>query len=97
MSYEEPGNLSIRFQNEVPFCEVDNMELKNQIERLFMRHQIAFSEDWNGKLFTKSTKCIIRINSLVAEQAKELLSKSDIDLKEVNFIEVKRGNIRIEN
>lgn len=97
MSYEEPGNLSIRFQNEVAFCEVDNIELKNQIERILMRNQIAFSEDWNGKLFTKSTKCVIRINSLVAEQAKALIEASILDVSEIRFLEVRRGNIQLEN
>ena len=96
MSYEEPGNLSIRFQNEVAFCEVNNIELKNQIERIFMKNQIAFSEDWCGKLFSKSTRCIIRINSLMADSARVLLEESGLDLKEVNFLEVKRGNIQLE-
>ena len=96
MSYEEPGNLSIRFQNEVAFCEVNDITLKNNIERIFMKNQIAFSEDWCGKLFSKSTRCIIRINSLMAESARELLEESDLDLSDVNFLEVKRGNIRLE-
>jgi hypothetical protein len=96
MSYEEPGNLSIRFQNEVAFCEVNNIELKNNIERIFMKNQIAFSEDWCGKLFSKSTRCIIRINSLMAEPARELLDRSGLDLSQVNFLEVKRGNIQLE-
>ena len=96
MSYEEPGNLSIRFQNEVAFCEVNDITLKNNIERIFMKNQIAFSEDWCGKLFSKSTRCIIRINSLMAESARELLEESDLDLGDVNFLEVKRGNIRLE-
>ena len=96
MSYEEPGNLSIRFQNEVAFCEVNDITLKNNIERIFMKNQIAFSEDWCGKLFSKSTRCIIRINSLMAEPARELLEESDLDLSGVNFLEIKRGNIRLE-
>ena len=96
MSYEEPGNLSIRFQNEVAFCEVNDIELKNSIERIFMKNQIAFSEDWCGKLFSKSTRCIIRINSLMAESARELLEESGLDLSEVDFLEVRRGNIRLE-
>lgn len=96
MSYEEPGNLSIRFQNEVAFCEVNDIELKNNIERILMRNQIAFSEDWCGKLFSKSTRCIIRINSLMAEPAKELLMASDLDLSHVQFMEIKKGNIQLE-
>lgn len=96
MSYEEPGNLSIRFQNEVAFCEVNNIELKNNIERIFMKNQIAFSEDWCGKLFSKSTRCIIRINALMAETARALLDSSGLDLSQVNFLEVKRSNIQLE-
>ena len=96
MSYEEPGNLNIRFQNEVAFCEVNYIELKNNIERIFMKNQIAFSEDWCGKLFSKSTRCIIRINSLMAEPARALLDASGLDLSQVNFLEVKRGNIQLE-
>lgn len=96
MSYEEPGNLSIRFQNEVAFCEVNDIELKNNIERIFMRNQIAFSEDWCGKLFSKSTRCIIRINSLMAEPARALLDASGLDLSGVVFMEIKRSNIQLE-
>lgn len=96
MSYEEPGNLSIRFQNEVAFCEVNSIEIKNQIERVLMKNQIAFSEDWCGKLFSKSTRCIIRINSLMAETARDLIEKAGIDVSQIEFIEVKRGNIQLE-
>lgn len=96
MSYEEPGILSIRFQNEIEFCDVSDIDQKNQIERILMRNQIAFSEDWCGKLFTKSNRCIIRINSLMAEKARDLIEEAGIDVSKVEFFEVKRGNIQLE-
>lgn len=96
MSYEQPGVLSIRFQNEIDFCEVNNVDLKNQIERILMRNQIAFSEDWGGRLFTKSEQCVIRINSMMVEKAVMLLQESEIDLSKISFCEIKPKNIQLE-
>lgn len=97
MSYEEPGILNIRFQNEIDFCTVNETSIKNQIERILMRNQIAFAEDWGGKLFSKSTRCNIRININMAEKARELIENSGLDLSKIEFLEIKHSKLQLDS
>lgn len=71
---------NVKVHNEIEFCKVSNMEIKQKIERAFLSNRISYYERWEDVSFFKrffGTKerqtCIICINSMQKEKAEVII------------------------
>lgn len=81
---------NIKVHNEIEFCTLTNIDLKNQIEREFLKGRISYYEKWEEaglfkKIFGVRTGCTICINEMQKEKAEEIIADMKLNDK-INFI-----------
>lgn len=71
----------VKVHNELEYCAVEDLNIKKQLERLFLSHRISYYEKWEdtnflAKFFAKnsSESCVICINEMQKDKADELLA-----------------------
>ena len=75
----------VKVHNEVEFCTITDLNVKKQLERLFLDERISYYEKWDdasffSRLFGKSeSKCTICINRMQIEKAEEILKDLPLD------------------
>lgn len=70
----------VKVHNELEYCVVEDLNIRKQLERLFLSQRISYYEKWDEpnffmKLFTRATSshCIICINEMQKDKADEVL------------------------
>ena len=73
---------NVKVHNEIEFCKVSNMEVKQKIERAFLSNHISYYERWEDVSFFKrilgdgeKQTCIICINSMQKEKAETIIEE----------------------
>lgn len=73
---------NIKVHNEIEFCKVSNMEVKQKIERAFLSNRISYYERWEDISFFKrilgdgeKQTCIICINSMQKDKAEAIIEE----------------------
>ncbi|HKM04022.1 MAG TPA: hypothetical protein VJZ04_05445 [Lachnospiraceae bacterium] len=69
---------NIKVHNEIAFCTLTNFDLKNQIEKEFIKESISYYEKWENigfikRVFGMRTGCTICINQMQKEKAEEII------------------------
>lgn len=82
---------NVKVHNEIAFCSVTNIEIKNKIEREFLKNRISYYEKWENpgffrRLFGSRSECIICINEMQKDKAEEVFQEMKINDK-VEMIE----------
>ncbi len=81
----------VRVNNEVAFCKVYNLKMKEEVEKILLKHRISYYVKWQEqkffkRLFDSETKekiiFIICIHDTAIEQAKELVA----DMQDVKLL-----------
>ena len=72
------------YHNEIEFIRIDDIQLKEKIEKIFLRNRISYFIRWNKPTFWQritgkkdGNRCRICINEWDKEKALELTSKMD--------------------
>lgn len=87
-----------KVDNEYDFCAITDMEVKIQIEKLFMRKRVSYFLRWDkpnifARLFSGAQeKIIFCINSMDIERAEEALKELDYTENEIKLIKAKSNN-----
>lgn len=70
----------VKVHNELEFCMVSDMNIKKQLERLFLNHRISYYEKWEDVSFLKrifhdtgKSQCILCINEMQKDKAEEII------------------------
>ena len=70
----------VKVHNELEFCVILDLDVKKQLERLFLDERISYYEKWNDTSFLRRifsgenrNRCIICINEMQREKADEIL------------------------
>ncbi len=73
---------NVKVHNEIEFCRVSNLEIKQKIERAFLSNRISYYERWEDvslfkRIFGGGEKqnCIICINSMQKDKAEALIEE----------------------
>lgn len=71
----QPLYTSVKVNNEIELCEVDNPDCKKEIERELLRNRISYYIRWpKPSIFSnKKDSCIICINDSAKEAAQEVV------------------------
>lgn len=91
----QPLYTSVKVNNEIELCEVDNADCKKEIERALLKNRISYYVRYpKASLFGhKKTSCIICINDSVKEEAQEIVSNiCEESGYEVKFVMKKSTN-----
>ena len=91
-------NYSISYyHNEIELVRVDNPELKNKIEKAFLRNRISYFIRWDKVSFwqrlfgkTESKYCKICINDWDKEKALDILKEFESSISEQGELLLKR-------
>lgn len=88
----DPSELTlVRVNNEIPFCKVDQLKQKEEIERLLLKNRISYYIKWEEQTFFKrlfdsefkeKTIFTICIHDTAVEKAKELVA----DMQDVKLL-----------
>ena len=88
----DPSELTlVRVNNEIPFCKVDQLKQKEEIERLLLKNRISYYIKWEEQTFFKrlfdsefkeKTIFTICIHETAVEKAKELVA----DMQDVKLL-----------
>lgn len=77
----------VKVHNEVEFCTITDLNVKKQLERLFLDERISYYEKWDDVSFFKrvfaggeKSKCTLCINEMQRDKAEEIL-EAHPDLK----------------
>lgn len=86
---EQPLYTSLKVNNEILLCEISDMDVKRQVERVLLRNRISYFVRWNKPGFFRRRRetCIFCINDndkSLAENAIRSLGK-DVEQK-VTFL-----------
>ena len=70
---------NVKVHNEIAFCTLANIELKNQIEKEFLRDRISYYEKWEDpgffrRLLGVRTSCTICINEMQKDKAEQIIN-----------------------
>ena len=72
----------VKVHNELEYCMVNDMNIKKQLEKLFLNHRISYYEKWENisffrRIFSDSGKsrCILCINEMQRDKAEEILAQ----------------------
>lgn len=74
----------LKVHNEIALCAVSDIDMKNRIEKEFLKNRISYCEKWEEpgffrKLFGSRLECTICINSMQQEKAQEVLASMNLD------------------
>ena len=81
----------VRVNNEVAFCKVYNLKMKEEVEKILLKHRISYYVKWQEQKFfkrlfdsetTEKIIFIICIHDTAIEQAKELVA----DMQDVKLL-----------
>lgn len=72
----------IKVHNELEYCMVSDVNIRKQLERLFLNHRISYYEKWEDVSFFKrlfkdmgKSQCILCINEMQKEKAEEIIKQ----------------------
>ena len=77
----------VKVHNEVEFCTITDLNVKKQLERLFLDERISYYEKWDDVSFFKrvfaggeKSKCTLCINEMQRDKAEEILEAHHMDI-----------------
>lgn len=74
----------VKVNNEIEWCEVNDLEIKDKIEKVLLKNRVSYCINWSKpRLFSseKNSKCIFCVNSLQKENAEEAIESLPDDVK----------------
>ncbi|MBQ0043228.1 MAG: hypothetical protein KBS85_07955 [Lachnospiraceae bacterium] len=82
---------NLKVHNEIALCAVNSLEIKDKIEKEFLKNRISYCEKWEEpgllrKLIGIRPECTILINEMQIEKARELVEALNLGNK-VQMIE----------
>ena len=90
----------VKVHNEIEFCSVTNIDIKNKIEHAFLENRISYFEKWESESFFKKLlhkeeplSCTLCINSMQKDKANEIMDNLNIDKNDVTMILKRVENI----
>lgn len=86
VSYTNP-----KVHNEIALCAVTSMDIRDKIEKEFLKNRISYCEDWDEpgffrKLIGIRPECTLLINEMQVEKAREIVEGLNLGNK-VQMIE----------
>lgn len=71
---QQPIYTSLKVNNEIELCEVNDEECKKLIEKAFLQNRISYYVRWTkASFFSKRQNCIICVNDNSKEAAEEIV------------------------
>lgn len=88
--------------NEIEFCRVSDLGIKNRIEKAFLENRLSYCERWEEVSFFRkffsfskehNAKCVICINSLQQDKAEEIMASMGDIQDQIEMIRKKVSRI----
>ena len=77
---------NVKVHNEIALCSVTNREIKEKIEKEFLKNRISYCEKWEEpgllrRLLGSRPECTICINEMQREKAEEVFNSLNLENK----------------
>jgi len=75
---EQPAYTKVKVNNEIEFCEVKNVEMKDLVERALLKARVSYFIRWRKPGFfsgDRKEKCVFHVNSQQLEVALNALEE----------------------
>lgn len=81
---EQPAYTRVRINNEIEFCEVKNLEVKERVEKALLKERVSYFVRWKKPGFfsnDRKEKCIFHVNSQQLDAALRAIEQSGNNLE----------------
>lgn len=81
---EQPAYTKVKVNNEIEFCEVKNMEMKDKVEKALLRERVSYFIRWKKPGFfsnDRKERCIFHVNSQQLDAALRAMEQSDVKVR----------------
>ena len=78
---EQPAYTKVKVNNEIEFCEVKNMEMKDKVEKALLKERVSYFIRWKKPGFFSShrkEKCVFHVNSQQLDAALKAMEQSGV-------------------
>ena len=78
---EQPAYTKVKVNNEIEFCEVKNMEMKDKVEKALLKERISYFIRWKKPGFfsnDRKEKCVFHVNSQQLDAALKAMEQSGV-------------------
>ena len=86
----ETAYQKVKVHNELEWCQVTDMAVKEKIEKLLLKYRVSYFVKWERPRFffgDKSDTCIFCVNQLQKETADEAIQELGEDVKgKIKFV-----------
>ncbi len=86
----ETAYQKVKVHNELEWCQVKDMETKEKIEKVLLKHRVSYFVKWEkAKLFSGETfgACVFCVNQLQKESADDAIQELDEETRDkIRFV-----------
>lgn len=78
---EQPAYTKVKVNNEIEFCEVKNMEMKDKVEKALLEERVSYFIRWKKPGFfsnDRKEKCVFHVNSQQLDAALKAMEQSGV-------------------
>ena len=78
---EQPAYTKVKVNNEIEFCEVKNMEMKDKVEKALLKERLSYFIRWKKPGFfsnDRKEKCVFHVNSQQLDAALKAMEQSGV-------------------
>lgn len=78
---EQPAYTKVKVNNEIEFCEVKNMEMKDKVEKALLKQRVSYFIRWKKPGFfsnDRKEKCVFHVNSQQLDAALRAMEQSGV-------------------
>ncbi|MDO4513048.1 MAG: hypothetical protein Q4B72_03340 [Lachnospiraceae bacterium] len=78
---EQPAYTKVKVNNEIEFCEVKNMEMKDKVEKALLKERVSYFIRWKKPGFfsnDRKEKCVFHVNSQQLDAAHKAMEQSGV-------------------
>lgn len=78
---EQPAYTKVKVNNEIEFCEVKNMEMKDKVEKALLKERVSYFIRWKKPGFfsnDRKEKCVFHVNSQQLDAALKAMEQSGV-------------------
>ena len=78
---EQPAYTKVKVNNEIEFCEVKNMEMKDKVEKVLLKERVSYFIRWKKPGFfsnDRKEKCVFHVNSQQLDAALKAMEQSGV-------------------